>query len=335
MIQPVRVLVAGASRLPKEFAPFAKQLGRALMRDSNFVLVTGGMKKRDGHTLATDFVAADAALAALKQINEPSNSRIMTLLPESEVTTVERFRLGKMLQIRHTNPHNRRFSMVLTSTAVVTIHGDQGTAEIIDLAYAAGKVLLPIPATGGKSRERWDEYEEELCSRLRATPADIAHLKDASDPQKSIGTCVSLLRQVLRPKCFLAMAFANHPMANTYETIRSVLETKGYHPVRIDQEAFSGNIVEAIWDAIRATDIAVVDLTNQKPNVYYELGICHALNKFTVLTVFSPDGEVPEDIPFDIKVQRILPYGTAGSLRAHLEKTVPEATTSGDRAFGR
>jgi hypothetical protein len=298
------------------------------MVDTNFVLVTGGLKKRKAHTVATDFVVADAARAALEQADQPSKPRLITVLPESDAPTFERFRFGTVLEIRHSNPNSRRFSMALTSSAVVTIHGYKGTGEIIDLSYAAGKVLLPIPATGGRSHDRWVKYEEELVNRLRATAADIAHLKDANDPQEAIGTCVSLLRRALRPQCFVAMAFANHPMPLTYETIRSVLETKGYHPIRIDQESFSGSIVEAIWDAIRASDVAVVDLTNQKPNVYYELGICHALGKPTVLTVFAKDGEVPEDVPFDIKVQRILPYGTVGSLRVQLENVVPEATTS-------
>lgn len=327
MIQPSRILVAGASRLPEELLPFAMELGRALMTDSNFVLVTGGLESREPNTVATDCVVANAALAELKRREEPSGSRIITMLPELDVPSFKRCRLGTVLNIKYSNPNTRRFSMALTSSAVITIHGDKGTGEIIDLAYASGKVLLPIPATGGRSRDRWERYKDELVNRLRATPDDITRLEDATNPQGVVSTCLSLLQRTLRPKCFVAMAFANHPMPLTYETIQSVLDDKGYDPIRIDQEDFTGSIVEAIWDAIRASDVAVVDLTNQKPNVYYELGICHTLGKPTVLTIYSVDGEVPDDIPFDIKVHRILPYGTKDSLRVQLEHTVPEVTT--------
>lgn len=328
MIQPSRILVAGASRLPEEFLPFARELGRALMANTNFILVTGGLKRRNTETEATDFIVADASKAELKQRNESASSRIITMLPESDVPSFTRFRIGSVLGIEYSNPNTRRFSMALTSDALITINGGKETGEIIDLAYASGKILIPIPATGGRSYKRWKKYKTELVKRLGVTPDEIAGLEDASNSKEAIRICLSLLQKVLRPQCFVAMDFSDHPMPLTYETIQSVIEAKGYRPVRIDQENFSGSIVEAIWDAIRAADIAVVDLTNQKPNVYYELGICHALTKPTVLTIFDKAGEVPNDIPFDIKAHRILPFGTKDSLSGHLKKHVPDVSNS-------
>jgi hypothetical protein len=38
------------------------------------------------------------------------------------------------------------------------------------------------------------------------------------------------------------------------------------------------------------------------------MGIAHALSKPTLLVVYSADGSVPDNIPFDTRVQRILPY---------------------------
>jgi len=88
-------------------------------------------------------------------------------------------------------------------------------------------------------------------------------------------------------------------------------------------EKFSGDIIEAIWDSIRHCDLSIVHLTGHRPNVYYEMGIAHAPSKPTLLVVYSADGTVPDNIPFDIRVQRILPYGTTQSLRAHLKAQLP------------
>ena len=122
------------------------------------------------------------------------------------------------------------------------------------------------------------------------------------------------------------MPFKTHPLPNTFGTIRRVGEALGFQVIRVDQENFVGNIVEAIWDAIRNSDIVVADLTGHKPNVYYEMGISHALGKPTLLTVFDRDGNVPADIPFDIKIQRVVPYESTESLEVQLRELLPTAT---------
>jgi hypothetical protein len=64
------------------------------------------------------------------------------------------------------------------------------------------------------------------------------------------------------------------------------------------------------------------------------MGIAHALNKPTVLIVYSRTGNVPDDIPFDVKVQRILPYGTTQTLRTHLINALPgRGAAAGPRAW--
>ncbi len=51
------------------------------------------------------------------------------------------------------------------------------------------------------------------------------------------------------------------------------------------------------------SDICVADVTNKNPNVSYELGLAHALNKPTIITT-----QRLEDVPFDYRHLRIVPY---------------------------
>ena len=206
---------------------------------------------------------------------------------------------------------------------MVAVHGGGATREVIDLAYVAGKPLLPLAGTGGSALESWTRYEPELVKRLDLAPDEVAALKDGGAPSRLVSVCLAVLQRTLRPRCFVAMPFASHPLANAFETMRSVAEEHGYQVIRVDQESFTGNIVEAIWESIRHCDLVIADLTDHKPNVYYEMGISHALGKPTLLTAFSRDGNVPDDIPFDIKAQRVIPYGTLGSLRGQLRDLLP------------
>ena len=48
---------------------------------------------------------------------------------------------------------------------------------------------------------------------------------------------------------------------------------------RVDQEEFTGNIVAEIKRLIRTSEVVIVDLSEAKPNVLYEAGYTHALDK--------------------------------------------------------
>jgi hypothetical protein len=148
-------------------------------------------------------------------------------------------------------------------------------------------------------------------------------LHDASSPSRGVSACLQILKRVLLPRCFVAMPFAEHPVPGAFEAIDSVLKDLGYQAVRVDREKFSGNIMEVIWESIRHCDLAIIDLTAHRPNVYYEMGIAHALDKPTLLVIHSMSDTVPTDIPFDIRAQRIFPYGTTQSLRGHLRGQLP------------
>jgi hypothetical protein len=65
----------------------------------------------------------------------------------------------------------------------------------------------------------------------------------------------------------------------------------------------SGVIMDDVLNGIDAADIVLADLTGQNANVFYEVGIAHAKNKPVLLLAQSLD-----DIPFDLRHRRILPY---------------------------
>jgi hypothetical protein len=244
------------------------------------------------------------------------------MLPEERYNDLERFEIGSVVRARYSTARTRRYSMVLTSDAVVAVNGAGATEQVLELAYAAERPLIPLPATGGTAAKVWAAYRDELRLRVHASDGDEAGLHDRN---RAVTVCLSLLRGVLRPRCFIAMPFTDHPVANAYETVRAVGEDLGFQVVRVDEESVAGSIVDAIWDAIRQSDVAIVDLTGHRPNVYYELGICHALGKPCVMTVFSRNGRVPDDIPFDIKVRSIRAYGTIESLATQLRQAIPAA----------
>ena len=83
---------------------------------------------------------------------------------------------------------------------------------------------------------------------------------------------------------------------------------------RADDLEHNGEIIGEIRKAIAEYDAVVADTTGANPNVCYEVGYAHALQRPTVL--ICRDGE---RLPFDLKGTNYLMYANILSLRDPLK----------------
>jgi hypothetical protein len=85
--------------------------------------------------------------------------------------------------------------------------------------------------------------------------------------------------------------------------IVEVLEPMGYTVTRADKLPEPGSITTQVMSHLVTSDLAIFDLAEHNPNVFYELAIRHAANKPYVQL---DDGAKP--IPFDITVYRTITF---------------------------
>lgn len=104
--------------------------------------------------------------------------------------------------------------------------------------------------------------------------------------------------------CFVMMPFLN-PLGSYYEKIyKLAIEKAGLIPIRADTDIFgTGKIIDQIFTGINNAKVLIAELTSRNPNVFYELGLAHALKKPVVL-VSSNEG----DVPFDLHHIRVIYY---------------------------
>lgn len=74
--------------------------------------------------------------------------------------------------------------------------------------------------------------------------------------------------------------------------------------IRADEENDSGIIHTLMIERLVCTDIVIVDITNDNPNVYYELGIRHCARPCTTILIYDKSTR----LPFDIQPLRAIPY---------------------------
>ncbi len=137
--------------------------------------------------------------------------------------------------------------------------------------------------------------------RVLDVSSEEAAPEEKSERLKKLGRGVEISAT---DSCFVVQPFAP-PLGNYYEKIyRPAIEKAGLTPVRADTEIFgAGKIMDQVFRGIHGAKVLVAELTNRNPNVFYELGLAHALSKPVVL-VSSNEG----DVPFDLKHIRVIYY---------------------------
>lgn len=122
----------------------------------------------------------------------------------------------------------------------------------------------------------------------------------------------------LLPLCFVLMPFGKKMDAAGRVTNFDSVYTKiivpavtqaGLEPIRADEEKIGGTIHKPMFERLMLCHYAVADITGANPNVFYELGIRHAMRPRSTVIVFS-EGTV---LPFDIALVRGIAYKTDGA----------------------
>src|SRR5215218_9491050 len=122
-----------------------------------------------------------------------------------------------------------------------------------------------------------------------------------------------------RPLCFVLMPFGKkRDISGTLINFDSIykdliapsIEEAGLQPLRADEEMTGGIIHKPMYERLILCEYAVADLTTANANVFYELGLRHAVRKSSTLLIFAEGGS---QLPFDVAPLRAMPYKlTAG-----------------------
>jgi hypothetical protein len=105
-------------------------------------------------------------------------------------------------------------------------------------------------------------------------------------------------------QAFVVMQFSS-PFNEIYEeVIRSVCSEFGIEAHRADETYGPGLIIADVVREIRDSEFVIAEITPANPNVYYEIGYAHAINKPTILLA---DSNI-EKLPFDVSGFRTLFY---------------------------
>lgn len=93
--------------------------------------------------------------------------------------------------------------------------------------------------------------------------------------------------------CFLAM-----PTKDWLPSVQRTVEAAaaGFKCTLSVDNAAPGNIMNQVWQDIRRSEVIVADLTGENANVFYEMGLAHALGKAIIMIKQKNAPRVPFDL---------------------------------------
>jgi len=106
-----------------------------------------------------------------------------------------------------------------------------------------------------------------------------------------------------RPKAFVAMQFSE-PYNEVYrDAVEPLVKEIGFDTLRVDDVYGPGIIINDIINNLSEASIVIAEISEKNANVYYELGLAHALGKPTVLMAAKGTS-----LPFDVGPHRCIFY---------------------------
>ena len=200
---------------------------------------------------------------------------------------------------------------VLNAPTIQEVYMHYRGENLPDKEFFENALLDKFNVPGDKISEFIEVFTESLDeAQLLDKKDDKVRVLDVAAGSANLGTTPDLKKIVKNSgvtsedKCFVMMPFS-HPIGGYYSLIyEEAIKKAGLTPIRADSEIFgTGKIVDQIWSGINAARVLVAELTSRNPNVFYELGLAHALGKPVVLVSSNES-----DVPFDLTHVRVIYY---------------------------
>lgn len=105
--------------------------------------------------------------------------------------------------------------------------------------------------------------------------------------------------------CFIIQPFDGVYNKRFEDIYRAAIEKTGLSAYRVDKDSSVRNIIGEIEKRIKDSELCFADISEDKPNVWYELGYASAIGKDVVMVC---DNDKREKLPFDINQRSVIFY---------------------------
>lgn len=200
--------------------------------------------------------------------------------------------------------------------------------EIVEAGCFKTLTISPPPAVGGLIMRNVDVFDSMF---------DPPYLMDLVSPvvdmiDEAIGVMsspdYSTVTEEMPPQienkieagyAFVAMPIdpKDYQLEDVLDAIKEACNRCGIKAERVDDPESNERITDRILESIRRAEYVIVDLTNSKPNVYYEAGYAQGHGKTPIYVA-----RTSTELEFDLKDYPIIFFKNMKELKVSLEKRI-------------
>jgi len=124
------------------------------------------------------------------------------------------------------------------------------------------------------------------------------------------------IAEIRQSYAFVAMSIDpdNRELEDVLDTIKQAARDVNIEAERVDEQQANERITDRVLESIRVAEFVIVDLTDAKPNVYYEAGYAQGIGKLPVY--LAKHGT---QLEFDIRDYPVIFYENMRDLRTGLK----------------
>lgn len=149
-----------------------------------------------------------------------------------------------------------------------------------------------------------------IHDRLDSTVSNLVNIQRLDHDKKQA--------YAVNKKCFVLMPFKEEMRPVYDDHIMKVCQKLNISVTRADQIFSINPVIDDILQSVREADILIADMTDNNPNVFYEIGICHAMKKQVILITQN------NTVPFDLNHIRRIQYDFTPRGMANFEFNVEQ-----------
>lgn len=190
--------------------------------------------------------------------------------------------------------------------------------------------ITPPPVVGGPIYPNIDPFDymfdppygrslvPTICDTIDKTIGALRNPVEETQAQPSLNDGIEI------GSAFIAMPINedDHQLIDVLEAIKESASKCGITAKRVDEDESNDRITDRILESIRKAEFIVVDLTNERPNVFFEAGFAQGIGKTPIYLARRGT-----NIHFDLKDYPIIQFRNMKELKKKLTKRLAALVT--------
>ncbi len=320
----MKILVVGSLKdvpnRPKLCASFVTKLGELIIERGHTLL--------NGCRGSLDKAIAEAADARLNALGiKPESQLLGYRLREAEpVHRLGTIRISERKDWALSDPQLNPPEQIGEADAAFFVAGNQGTFIAANWARIAGIPVLGVSEFGGAGSELYTNEKACLGDKFgrSITSEEFAVLnQDTTNIEQLAADIVTLAERIVIPHSVFPILPFSIGYQDVKDTFAASCKETGFELHGTDEDATTERIVPRILDGIRRAAFVIADVSEPRPNVFYEIGFAQGLEKPVILTAKSGT-----ELPFDMSDVPVLFWENQRGLKEQLTRKLQSMFSS-------